>query len=140
MDENVLQAGFLSLGEEFVKVVEGRVHSAVGAEAEEVELLSGLPYIVVGGLYLAVLHEFMLTAGHVDLDQVLIDYASGAEVHVSNLGVTHLAVGESDVFAAGVQVGHGIFGTEAVDEGSALGINGIAAVVAAFSPAIQYHQ
>ena len=121
-------------------MVEGRVDTAVGAEAEEMELLAGLLHIVVGGLDLGVLEKGMLAAGDVDLDEVLIDDAAGAEVHVSYLGVAHLSVGQADVFAAGLEMGHGIFCAEAVDEGRALRVDCIGLVVATFSPAVEDHQ
>ncbi len=113
--------------------------SAVGAKTEEMEFATVLLYIVVGGMDLGVLQETVLAAGDVDLHKVLIHNASGAEVHVSHLAVAHLAVRQTDVLAAGVQMRHGIFGPEAVDEGSPLGINCIAMVVASLAPTVKNH-
>ena len=116
------------------------MHSAVGAEAEEVELLAGLLHVVVGGLDFRVGEEFVLAACDVDLDEVLVDNAAGAEVHVTDLGVAHLAVGQADVFAACLEVAEGIFLAQAVDERLALGVDCIAMVVASFAPTIKDHK
>ena len=47
--------------------------------------------------------------------QVLHDYRAGAQVHVPDLGVTHLTVGEPDRSTAGDQLGMGIGGPELVE-------------------------
>ena len=134
------ETGFLRLGEEFIEVVEGGVHAAVGAEAEEMELAAVAPDVVVGGLDFLVVHQGVAAAGHIYLHEVLVHYAAGAEVHMPDLAVAHLAVGQADVFAAGVEVGHRIFGTERVDERGSLGVDCIAMVVASFAPTVENHQ
>jgi hypothetical protein len=55
-------------------------------------------------------------------------------------GVAHLSVGQADGCAAGLEMGHGIFCAEAVDEGRALRVDTIGLVVATFSPAVEDHQ
>ena len=82
----------------------------------------------------------MFAAGDVDLHQVLVHHAAGAEVHVADLGVAHLAVGQADELAAGLQVAHRILGPEGVDMRRALGKDRVGIVVAAFTPAVENHQ
>ena len=125
MHEYVLEAHLVSLGEELVEVVQRRVDAAVRTEAEEVEFLAALLYIIVGSLDLGVLHQLVLAAGDVDLHQVLIYDAAGAEVHMSDLGVAHLAVRQAHVLAAGLEVRHWIFCAEAIDKRSPLAIDDI---------------
>ena len=114
--------------------------SAVGAETEEMEFLAAGLDIVVDLGNLLVLLKLVLLAGHIDFDEILIDNASCAEVHVSDLRVAHLSVRQTDVFAAGLEMAVGIFCTQAVDERLALGVNRIAVVVASFAPTVENHQ
>ena len=102
-------------------MVKGAVDAAVGGEAHQVELLSALFHRIVCRLDFLVLKEFVLTAGNVDLDKILVNYAAGAKVHMTNLTVTHLAVRETYVFTAGLKMAVRIFLTEGVNVGRALG-------------------
>ena len=104
-------------------MVEAGVDSSVRAEPEEMELLAVCLGIFIGSLDLLVLHEGMLPAGDVDLHEVLIDHAAGAEVHVSDLGVAHLSVRKADIFTAGLKMRKRILCAKAVDERSALRID-----------------
>ena len=140
VDVNLLQAVFLRDAEELIHVLQGGVHAAVGGEAHQVELLAGGLDIVVDRLYLGVLEEFMVTDGHVDLDEVLVDHAAGAQVHVADLGVAHLPVRQTDVFAAGLQVAVRIFRTQAVDDRRALRPDGVGIIVFALAPTVEDHQ
>ena len=96
------------------------MHAAGGAESHKVQFLAGVADIVVNRLDLRVLHHRMVPAGHIDFHKVLIDHAAGAEVHVAHFGVAHLAVRQADVLAAGLEVAHGIFLSQRVDEWRAL--------------------
>ena len=80
-------------------MVQAGVHAAVGAEAHEMELAAAGLHIVVGGTYLLVVEELVVAASHVDLHEVLIDHAAGAEVHVSHLGVAHLSIGKPHILS-----------------------------------------
>ena len=137
---NVLETGILSFGEEFVQMVKGRVDSAVRAETEEVELLPALPDIVISGLYLLVFHQLMVTAGHIYLYEVLINDAAGAEIHVTYLGIAHLAVRKTYVLATGLKMGERILLAKRVDKRCTLGKDGVGLVLAAFSPAVKNHK
>ena len=121
-------------------MVEAGVHAAMGAEAHEMELAAAVFHIIVCRAYLLVVEELVVTAGHVDLHEVLIHDAAGAEIHVTYLGVAHLPVRQADVLAAGLKMGHGVFCAEAVDEGGALRIDRVGLIVFPFAPAVQNHQ
>ena len=140
VDIDLFQAFILGHPQELIHVVQAAVHAAVGGEAHQVEFLAALFHIVVGGLDLRILQKFVLPAGDVDLHQVLIHYASGAQVHVTYLGITHLAVRQADIFPAGLQMAEGILFPQGVDVGRSLGPYGIGVVVEAFSPTVQNHQ
>ena len=121
-------------------MVQGGVDTAVGGEAHQVEFLAGGLDIVVDRLDLGIVEELVVADGHVDLDQVLVDDAAGAEVHMANLGVAHLPVRQADVFAAGLQVAGRIFRTQAVDDRRALRPDGVGIIVFALAPTVEDHQ
>ena len=68
------------------------------------EPASAALYIVVCRGNLGILLKAVFPAGYVDLHEVLIYYAACAEVHMSHLGIAHLAVGKTYIFAAGLKV------------------------------------
>ena len=140
VDIDFVQTFLFGHAQEFVHMIQGAVNAAVGGEAHQVQLLAAGLHIFVGGLDLLILEELVLTAGDVDLHQVLVHHAACTQVHVAHFGVTHLAIGKADVFAAGLQVAVGIFLPQRVDIGRALGPDGVGIVVAAFTPAVQNHK
>ena len=140
VDINLVQTVLACHPEEFVHVIQGGVHAAVGGEAHQVELLAGILHIVIDRLDLGVLQELVVADGHVDLDEVLIDHAAGAQVHVSDLGVAHLPVRQADVFAAGLQVAGRIFRAQGVDRRRALRPDGVGIIVFALAPTVEDHQ
>ena len=140
MDIDLLQAVFLRYAQELIDMVQGGVHAAVGGQAHQVELLAGGLDVVVDRLDLGVVEELVLAHGHVDLDEVLVDHAAGAEVHVSDLGVAHLSVGQADVLAAGLQVAVRILGAQAVDDRRALRPDGVGIIMSALAPTVEDHQ
>ena len=64
------------------------------------ELLACLLSVCIGFHHALVLHDGAVLAGTVNLHQVLIDNAAGADVEVSHLRVAHLSVWQAHVFAA----------------------------------------
>ena len=141
VDESaVADTRLLRLGEELVEVLQAGVDAAVRAEAHEMELLPARLDILIGSLDFGILHQRVLAAGDVDLHEVLIDDTAGAEVHVSHFGVTHLAVREADVFAAGLEVAGGIFRAKRVDFGGSLRPDGVGIIMLALAPTVEDHK
>lgn len=97
------------------------MHSAVGGKAHQVQFLAAGLHIVIYGFDLLVLEELVVACGHIDLDQVLVDDAACAEVHMADLGVAHLSVRKADVLAAGLEMAVRILCPEGLNERSALG-------------------
>ena len=120
-------------------MIKGRVHSAVAAEAEEMELLARALDIVVAGGNLFVLEQLMLPAGDIDLHEVLVDDAACAEIHVAYLGVAHLALRKAYILAAALQLRVGIFRAKRIDMGLPLCVNCVAVVRATKAPTVQNH-
>ena len=61
-----------------------------------------------------ILGEGPVFKGQVDAHQVLVDNAAGAKVHVADLGVAHLPLGQSYGATAGLELGFGIAACEAI--------------------------
>ena len=140
MDVDLVQSFLLCNAEKLINVVKGAVNAAVGGKAHEVEFLAGFLHVLVCSLDFLVFQEFVLTACDIDLDEVLIYYAACAQIHVSHLGVAHLAVRQADVFAACLKMAVGILLAEGVNVGCSLCPYSVGIVVASFAPTIQNHQ
>ena len=126
--------------DEFIEMFDAGVHTAVAGEAHEVEVLACGLCIFVGALHFGVFHDAAVAAGTVDLDQVLINHTAGTDIEVSYLGVTHLSIGQTHVFAAGLQLRVGIFGVQGVKIGCRRLEDDVGFVVMAVAPAIENHQ
>ena len=122
------------------KVLERRVHAAVRHEAHEMHVHAVLFGMFERCLDLGVLQDRIVAAGAVDLHQILVDHAAGADIEVPDLRVAHLAVGQADVLAVGAQLGMGIFRRHGRDIFGMDGRNDIGLVVAAVAPAVEDHQ
>lgn len=103
-EDLVLQSELLTHLDELEQMVEAGVHAAVGGQSHQVKLLAVLLGIVVGLNNAFVLQDTAVFASTVDFHQVLIDDASGTDVEVTHLGVTHLSVGQTHVFTAGLKL------------------------------------
>ena len=112
----------------------------MGAQSEEVQGPAAGCHIVVCCFDFLVFQKFVLAAGHVDLDQVLINDAARADVEVSHLGVAHLAGGKTHVLTAGFQKRYGVLCPELVEIGSSLSVDGVGAVMPALAPAVEDHK
>ena len=88
------------------------VDATIGDEADEVKALAGR-----GGdsfLQNLVFREGAVTDGEVDAGEFLVNDAAGAEVEVADLGISHLALGQADLQAAGLESAPGIVLIETV--------------------------
>ena len=139
MDIDVFYPLVLCFCEELIEVVEGRVNSAVAAEAEEVEFLASTFHIVVASGDFLVLKELVLAAGDIDLDEVLVDHAACTEIHVADLGVAHLALRKAYILTAALELRVGIFRAKRIDMGLTLCVNCVAVVRATKAPTVQNH-
>ena len=126
--------------EELVEVCQGAVDSAVGAQSEEVQGPAAACHIVVCCFDFLVFQKFVLAAGHVDLDQILINDAARADVEMSHLGVAHLSGGKTHVLTAGFQKRYGVLCPELVEIGGSLSVDGVGAVMLALAPAVEDHK
>ena len=80
------------------------MYATIRAQTHQVQLLTILLGIAVGGLHLWILYDAAVLAGAVDLHQVLIDDATCTDVQVTHLRVTHLSVGQTYILTAGLQL------------------------------------
>src|SRR3954452_8090491 len=85
-----------------LEVLPAGVNPSVGYQPHQVQAPAGAGAgRLADCLQRGVLEEAAVGDRVVDPGQVLLDYRSGAEVEVADLGVAHLAVGEADVAPAG---------------------------------------
>ncbi|MNS83772.1 hypothetical protein D3C72_1175740 [compost metagenome] len=95
MDIDPLDAALTGHAHEREHVLDRAVHAAVRDQPEEVEIFAG-------GLGVDhdlgedfILEEAAVTDGHVDARELLVHDAPGAHVHVADLGVAHLPLGQA---------------------------------------------
>ena len=96
--------------------------------------------IAVRRLDFRVLQDGIVGTGVVDLHQVLIDDAPGADVQVTCLRVTHLSVGQPHILARGLQLGVGIVGLQVVHVGRSGLCYHVPQALVADAPAVQDNQ
>ena len=124
---------------ELEKVLQRRVHAAVRHETHEMHVHAVLFGVFERGLHLGILHDRVVAAGAVDLHEVLIDDATGADIEVANLRIAHLSVGQTDVLTVGAQFGMGVFRGHGRDVFGMDGRNHVRLVMTAVSPAVEDH-
>jgi hypothetical protein len=133
VDHEVHDAGLRRHLQQPVDVLDARVHAAVGDEADQVHPRGALQrrqqHLVAT--------ERLDPGGLVDQRQVLLHDRSGAEVHMADLGVAHLPVGQSDGGAAGRQRRVRVARPEGVEDRCAGERDGVAGPSGGEAPAIQ---
>ena len=122
------------------EVLQRRVYAAVRHQPHEVHVHTVLFGVFERCLHLRILHDRVVAAGAVDLHEILINHAAGADIEVSDLRVAHLSFGQADVLAVGAQLGVGIFLRHGRDIFGMHGRNHIGLVVMAVAPAVEDHQ
>ena len=122
------------------EVLQRRVYAAVRHQPHEVHVHAILFGVFERRLHLRILHDRVVAAGAVDLHEILINHAAGADIEVSDLRVAHLSFGQADVLAVGTQLGVGIFLRHGRDIFGMHGRNHIGLVVMAVAPAVEDHQ
>lgn len=104
------------------------------------ECLAGAPGVLVGVAYLLVLLDGAVLDGVVDLYEILIDDAAGADIEVSNFAVSHLSVGQTDVLAAGLKLAVGVGGEEVVPVGCGGDGDDVVLLMVAEAPSVENHE
>ncbi len=74
----------------------------------------------------------------IDARQILHDNPAGAQIHVTDFGVAHLAVGQADRQAGRCQQGMGLLGHQPIPCGGVGQSNGIIDRLGTVSPAVEY--
>ncbi|MCY1349202.1 hypothetical protein D9M69_353800 [compost metagenome] len=114
--------GQLGHGDQVVLVA---VHAAFGEQAHEVHGLAGGHGLVHGFDYHRVGEEVAVADRLGHAGEVLVNDAAGAEVHVADFGVAHLAVRQADIHAAAGNQAIGQGRAQAVVDRGLCGVNGI---------------
>ncbi len=109
-------------------------------QAEQVDRLARLHRRVDGGGQHGIVVDLAVLDGLGDTGEVLVDDAPGAEVHVADLGVTHLTVRQTHVAAIGVDQGVWALLPQAVHVGGVGGGDGVGRCVFVVSIAVEDDQ
>ena len=115
------------------------MYATVGGQAHEVDVFTVLLGVREGRDDFLVLQDAAVGTGAVDLHQVLVNDASGADIEVSHFRVTHLSVGQPHVLAAGLELRVRIVGQQAVPVRSGGYIDYIVFLAVANAPTVQNH-
>ena len=75
------------------------VNTTIGQQAQDVHGLACSHGLVDRGANGRVFKELAIADGFGDTGEILIHHAAGAQVHVADLGVAHLAVRQTDIHA-----------------------------------------
>ncbi len=140
MDERIVNLVLGGDVAQLEKMLQRRVHAAVGRKTHEVDTDAVLLGVLERTDDLGILHDRIVAAGAVDLHQVLVDDAPGADIEVAHLRIAHLAVGQTDVLAISAQLRVGVFFGHGRDIGGMDRRNDVRLVVAAVAPAVENHQ
>ena len=115
------------------------MHAAGRGESHKMESLAVLFGVVVGADDFGIFEDRAVGTGTIDFHKVLIDDASGTDVEVSHFRVTHLSVGQTNVFTAGKQLRVRIFFVQTVDKGCRRLEDNVAFAVRTVTPAVETH-
>ena len=80
------------------------MYATVRSQAHEVHVLAVVASIREGRDNLFVLQDRVVGTSLVNLYQVLVNDAAGTDIEVTYLRVTHLTVGQTHIFATGLQL------------------------------------
>ncbi len=140
MDERIVDLVLGGDVAQLEKMLQRRVHAPVGRKTHEVDTDAVLLGVLERADDLGILHDRIVAASAVDLYQILVDDAAGADIEVADLRIAHLAVGQADVLAVGAQLRVGIFFGHGRNIIGMNGGNDIRLVMAAVAPAVENHQ
>ena len=108
-----------------VEMLQASVHAGVGGDPEQVDSVCVVDRFEQGG----VLEKLAAADGPGDAYRFLIDDTAGAEILMADLAVTHGAVGQAHVFAAGFDQGPGVVAQQRVADGRGGQFDGVERIV-----------
>ncbi len=136
MDEDALDFRFARDAQKREKMIDVGVDAAVAEQAHDVELVRACALESFGEKRL--LGEVAVGEKHFDARDVHLHDAAGADVEVADFGVAHLAFGEADARAGGLDERVGKFLQEAVVVRLASQGDGVAGGFGAVTPAVEH--
>src|SRR5690606_301071 len=139
MHKQVLYAFAMRNRNEAFQVRYVGMYPAVGDETDEVHLLALGVRISERLVEYGVIVQFALLDGLVDLYKILVNNATGADIHVTDFRVSHLPFGKPHGKTGGQQTTMWIFVIKTVDEGRVRLVNSGNLLITGDSPAVQNH-
>ena len=113
------------------------MHAAIGEQPEKMKLASATARVLHGFQQYGVAVEIAFFDHQVDLGDVHVNHAPGADVQVPDFTVAHLPLRQADKTSAGVDESVGIFGEQPVIVGFARQRNGVGLGGRRITPAIE---
>src|SRR5690606_3701392 len=116
------------------------MNSTIGHKSDKMNFLPVRPRIIESFVQNRIVIELSFVNSLVNLDKILINNTSGSDVHVSNLRVSHLSLGEADSKARCFQPAMRISVIERVNKGCLGFVNSGNFLVAGDTPPVENHQ
>ena len=136
---NLREAVFLCHLQKSEQMLDMAVNTAVGHKAHQVEGGAVFAAVFHRAGQRFVLEEITVLNGFGDAGQLLIDHPSGADIGVSDLGVAHLAVRQTDIQTGGSQLGVRVLCEITVEVGFMGGMDGVSIIGMVDAEAVQNH-
>ncbi len=108
MDKHFLQSVRFCNITKCKQVIKRRMHSSIRGQPHEMDSLAVVTGIREGAFHFGVIHNAAVLACFVYLDQILIDHSAGSYIEVSYLAVSHLTVGQANIFATRLKLRVGV--------------------------------
>ena len=112
------------------------MNAACACQAHDMQSLAVVTGIGKRVDHLGILHDGTILNALVNLDQILIDHTSATNVQVANLAVTHLSIGQTHVFATGLESAVWIGGAQKVEIRCRSAINSVAMTLGTLAPTV----
>ena len=122
------------------KVLYVAVYAPVGKKPHKVQGAAALLCVFHGGNKSGVFEKFAVAHRLCNARKRLINNSSRADIGVPYFGISHLAVGKTDVHSGSADYRHGAFRFNSVKVRHFRGANGVAIVAFAISEPVKYHQ
>ena len=116
------------------------MHTTIAGEAHQMHALAVGLGILVGRHYLGVFQDAAVCTGAVNLHQILIYDATGTDIEVSYLRVTHLSVGQTYTLSACQELAVRVCSIKVVHERCGCIEDHITLAMIADAPSVEDHQ
>ena len=137
VNEDAVDTLLLGHFEQGVKMSLIGMHAAIGAEAEEMHPPAAGAGVFHGRDKNGMREKFAILDHQLDARAVHVHDAPGTNVEMADFAIAHLAIGQADIFAAGVNQSVGIFAQQSIIGWLARQSDRVGVSFGAISPAVE---